>query len=100
MTKVVYATDHVADEGDAGVFAFERADGSNYALVVQNTNARHKSTTADTSSMALSAGMAGKILIDVLDPTQANYQIAMDGTLRITLDPQSAKILIPSDQIH
>jgi alpha-amylase len=99
VTKVVYATDHVGDEGDAGVFGFERTDGANYALVVLNTNDRHKSTSADTSAMTLTA-MAGKTLVDVFDPTQANYQVAADGTLKLTLDPQSAKVLVLSDQVH
>ncbi len=40
--KVVWATSHVADESDQGVFAYERAGGdagaTAYALVVMNTD--------------------------------------------------------------
>lgn len=102
-TKVVYATDHVADEGDAGVFGFERTGGdagASYALVVLNTNEQHKSTSADTSSMAVSLA-PGTALVDVLNPGSppASYTVAGDGTLKITLDPQSAVILVPSSQV-
>ena len=100
-TKVVYATDHVGDEADAGVFAFERGAGdagAAYALVVMNTNARHKSTTGDTASMKLSAA-AGTSLVDVLDPAFAVVPVAADGTVRLTLGAQSAMLLVPSTQV-
>jgi glycosidase len=100
-TKVVYATDHVGDEPDAGVFAFERAAGdagASYALVVMNTNARHKSTTSDASGMKVNAAV-GSSLVDVLDPARTAYAVGSDQTLRLTLGPQSAMVLVPGGQV-
>lgn len=99
-TSVVYSTDHIADEGDAGIFAFERTGGdagSAYALVVINSNARHPSTTADTA--ALKATVPGVTLVDVLDPMLQTYTVPASGELRLVVPAQRSMILIPQDQL-
>ncbi|HEY1957537.1 MAG TPA: alpha-amylase family glycosyl hydrolase [Polyangiaceae bacterium] len=100
-TKVVYSTPHVAQETDAGIFAFERTGGdagSAYALVVLDTNANKSSSTGDVNAMAVSAA-PGTVLVDVLDPAQTQYTVAADGTLRMQVPAQSASILVPQDQV-
>ena len=57
-TNVVYSTPNVAQETDAGIFAFERGGGDApgaYALVVLNTNATKSSTTGDVNAMMVTA---------------------------------------------
>ncbi len=100
-TNVVYATPHVAQEADAGIFAFERGGGDApgaYALVVLNTNANKSSTTGDVNAMAVTAA-PNTALVDVLDPAQTTYAVASDGTLRVQVPAQSAMILVPQDQV-
>jgi len=91
---VKFATTHTGAEDDAGMFAFERTGGDagdRYALVVQNTNARHPSSAALT-------GVRPGLLVDVLDPQQPQYQVDAQGNLRVTVPAQRAMILVPSDQ--
>jgi len=100
-TNVVYSTPHVAQEADAGIFAFERGGGDapgTYALVVLNTNDVKSSTTGDVNAMAVTAA-PNTVLVDVLDPAQAQYTVASDGTLRVQVPAQSGMILIPQDQV-
>ncbi len=97
-TNVVFSTPHTAAEDDAGMFAFERtgADaGDRYALVVLNTNGR-KSSSAITSKLTISPGTT---LVDVLDPQGAMFTVAADGTAKVTLAAQSARILVPQNQM-
>ncbi len=100
-TNVVYSTPHVAQEADAGIFAFERGGGDApgaYALVVLNTNANKSSTTGDVNAMTVTAA-PNTALVDVLDPAQTAYAVASDGTLRVQVPAQSAMILVPQDQV-
>ncbi len=98
--NVVYSTPHVAQETDAGIFAYERGGGDApgaYALVVLNTNAQKSSTTGDVNAMKVTAA-PNTILVDMLDPAQATYTVAADGTLRIQVPAQSGMLLIPQGQ--
>ena len=97
---VTWATPRVADEQDAGIFAFERTGGDagdSYALVILNTNATHESTTSFEGA-AMQLSIAGQNLVDVLGPEGATASVGADGTLEITLPPQSAVILVPENQ--
>jgi glycosidase len=101
--SVIYSTSHVAQEDDAGIFAYERKGGdpqnSAYALIVFNTNDFKSSTTADTNAMMTTAP-PNTVLVDVLDPQQTQYTVAADATLRMQIPAQSASILIPQNQIQ
>jgi glycosidase len=101
-TNIVYSTPNVGSQGDAGIFAFERAGGdagSDYALVVLNTNEGHASATFDgTKAMAVTAP-ANATLVDVMDPNLATYTVGGDGTLNVTVSQQSAMVLIPTAQV-
>jgi alpha-amylase len=102
-TTVRWSSPHVGSEIDAGIFAFERAGGdagTAYALVVLNTNAKQASSTTDgTTPMKVSAPAGTTTLVDVLDPQQATYPVASNGTVTVTVPKQSAMILIPSGQV-
>jgi glycosidase len=107
LTNVVFATDDIGTEADAGLFAFERTGGdagTAYALVVLATNASHTSSAAMTVSQP-----AGTILIDVLNGNTP-YTVGAGGM--ITLSPplltwedlpakttESAMILVPQTQL-
>jgi len=39
------------------------------------------------------------VLVDILDPAHATYTVDASGTLRLTIPPEQAKILVPSDQV-
>jgi glycosidase len=99
--KVVWSTDHKDAEGDAGMFAYERAGGDAgdaYALVVFNTNRDHDSTTADMGKPMVVSTAAGTVLVDVLSPDKKTYTVGAGGTLSITLPKISGALLIPQGQ--
>ena len=99
--NVVYSTTNVAQETDAGIFAYERGGGdapNTYALVILNTNDGKSSTTGDVNAMKVTTA-PNTVLVDVLDPNQTHYPVAADGTMRIQVPAQSALILIPQTQL-
>jgi glycosidase len=102
-TKVVWSTTHVANEQDAGIFAFERTGGDAgagpYALVVLNTNDFQASATANGSSVMQTSAPSGTTLVDVLDPNQATYPVGGGGQLQVSVPAQKAMILVPQSQV-
>ena len=102
-TKVVWSSPHVAQEDDAGIFAFERAGGDagsgTYALVVLNTNDFKTSSTSNGSSVMQTNAPAGTTLVDVLDPAQATYPVSATGQLQANVPAQKAMILVPQSQL-
>jgi alpha-amylase len=101
-TTIRYATDATGEEADAGLFAFERSGGDaegGYALVVLNTNARHRSTTAGAAGPMLVSVPEGTHLVDVLDPMKPTYSVGPAGSLQLNVEEQTAKILVPADQV-
>ncbi|MBX7196097.1 MAG: alpha-amylase [Sandaracinaceae bacterium] len=105
---VVWATDHVADESDAGVVAFERRiDTGDYALVVINTQGRHASrTSADGNTMTTSQA-AGTTLVDILSGER--FTVGAGGSLEVEVGtvvvdddpatPPRVRILVPESQV-
>jgi glycosidase len=102
-TNVVWSSSHVAQEPDAGIFAFERAGGDAgngpYALVVLNTNDFQTSATSNGSSVLQTTAPAGTTLVDVLDPAQTTYPIGASGQFQANVPAQKAMILIPQSQV-
>jgi hypothetical protein len=99
---VLWSSTHVAQEEDAGIFAFERAGGDagdQYALVLVNTNAKKPSSTSDGAKVLATSRKGTTNLVDVLDPQAAKYSTDANGTLRVTVPPQKTMILIPADQV-
>ncbi len=100
--KVVWASDHVAKEDDAGIFAFERGGGDAagaYALIVMNTNNFKNSLTGDGDASMTVSVPGGTQLVDVLDPDQTTYPVSAGGTLRLNVTKQSSMILVPENQV-
>lgn len=100
---VRFSTDHVADEEDSGMFAFERAGGDAgagaYALVVMNAHPTKAGVTAKGAA-AMAVGVpVGTVLVDVLDPQQPTYTVDGAGALRLNVPAQRAMILVPQDQV-
>ncbi len=95
--KVVWSTDRVDDEEDAGIFAFERAGGDagdDYALVVFNSNKDHESAPSFEGANMASAMPQGTVLVDALGG--GSFTVGAGGELAVDpLPPQSVMILIP-----
>ncbi len=95
-TRVLWSTAHTAAEEDAGIIAYERGGGDatdSYAMVVLNTNSGKASSTSDGSSV-MKTGKASAKLVDVLDPGRAVFTTASDGTLKVSVPAQSARLLL------
>ncbi|MBK8251928.1 MAG: alpha-amylase [Polyangiaceae bacterium] len=100
--KVIWSTEHIADEEDAGIFAFERTGGdagNQYALVVFNTHHQKTSTTRDGTTIMTTSLPSGSTLVDILVPEKPAYIVDQNGTLELTLPPVSGMLLVPGDQV-
>jgi len=102
--KVIWSTDHVADEDDAGIFAFERTGGDagpEYALAVFNTSPSKSSSTKDTTTATTmhTSLPNGTTLVDILQGDKPAYIVGDSGSLDITIPPSSGALLVPGDQV-
>jgi len=106
--NVVWSTDHVADETDAGVIAFERRiDTGAYALVVINTQGRHASRTSFEGTTMTTSQAAGTVLVDIL--SDERFTVGGGGSLDVEVgtvvvdeDPATTprvRILVPEGQV-
>jgi glycosidase len=96
--QVTWASNRVADEADAGIFAYERAGGDagdGYALVVFNMHREQPSSPVFGGTPMTVSQPDGTVLVDVL--TGDSYTVS--GGLPITLQPQSVAILVPEGQL-
>ncbi len=99
---VRWSSTHVAEEGDAGLFAFERTGGdagAAYALVVINTHPRKPGSPEDAGKTMETGLEGGTVLVDVLDPTLPTFTVEPNRTLKITVPAQRARILIPQGEV-
>jgi glycosidase len=100
-TTLLWTTDHVGDEQDAGMLAFERTiKNGDYALIVINTHAKKTSQTstdesAEGSTMQLSLPEKTK-LRDLLG-TSKDQTVGADGTLKVSLPPYGASIFVKAN---
>ena len=93
--QVTWSTDHVADEEDAGIFAFERiTEDGQRALAIFNTSLTQTSSTS-LDGTALPTGFAGGTeLADLWRDVGGVHVVEADGTLHLDLPPSSAMILV------
>lgn len=95
---VVWASPRTGNEGDAGVFAFERrggdADGG-YALIVLNNHKQHASSASFAGSVMKVAAAPGTVLVEVLAEQPRTFTVGADGSLQLELPTQSAMLLVP-----
>ncbi len=102
-TKVVWSTNDVGTEDDAGIFAFERAGGDAslgpYALVIQNTNDFQSSSTSHGGTVMQTSQPPNAPLVDVLDPQQKHYSTDGSGKLGVSVPAQKTMVLVPASQV-
>ena len=92
-----WTTDRTGDAIDAGIIAFERVDGEQYALVVINAQGEHASETRSPEGDVMSVGAApGATLVDVLSGDR--FTVESDGTLGLSVDAFGTRILVPEAQ--
>jgi glycosidase len=95
-----WVTDHVDDEDDAGIVAFERqSEGGGYALVVINSRGDKDGFTHDGETVMSVEAPPGTALRDVLREDGPTYTVSGDGTLDVELGPHDAVILIPEADV-
>ncbi len=88
-----WTTDHIGDESDAGIVAFERAVGDERVVVVINAQGAHASRTAfDGAEMTV--GLSGTV-VDVLSGDRFE---ASEGSLDVEVAPYGTRILVPEAQ--
>jgi glycosidase len=100
-TQVVWSSDHVDVESDAGIFAYERTGGDAggaYALVVINAGFNQAATPSFEAQSALLSVPPGTVLVDVLSQGQS-YTVGADGSLAISVPPRSGALLIPQSDV-
>jgi alpha-amylase len=98
---VTWASERGGDEPDAGIFAFERKEGDaggSYALFVMNSNKSHPSSPVFNGAAMKVSAPPGTTLVDALSDDGVVYTVGADGGLAITLDPDTAAILMPSSE--
>lgn len=97
-TSLRWTTDHVADEQDAGILAFERTiKGGDYALVVINTHAKKSSETSTDETeggATMTVTVPAKTKLRDLLNTSKDQTVGTDGTLKLSLPPYGAAIFV------
>ncbi|HEY7956665.1 MAG TPA: alpha amylase C-terminal domain-containing protein, partial [Polyangia bacterium] len=103
---ITWSTDHVANEEDAGIFAFERNDGGKKALVVLNTSDKQTSETStiQTGGNPMTTSFpAGTELTDVLEldgsAATSTITVGAAGALTVQVASRGAKIYVPSGDV-
>jgi glycosidase len=92
-----WATDRPRGAIDSGIFAFERADGDDRAIVVINTSDdQFSSTCAPDSGGCMITGFApGTVLVDVAPGSDgATFTVAADQTLTVSVPPRGGRVLV------
>jgi alpha-amylase len=84
---------NMTDPLGAGILAFERVTGDQRVLIVLNTQDSEPKETSDENG-AMKVGFApATSLVDVLG-SGGTQSVAQDGTLRLTVGPRQAMILV------
>ena len=85
----------MADEEDAGIFAFERfTEDGQRALAIFNTSLNQTSSTSLEGTVLPTGFTAGTELADLWRDVGGVHVVDPDGTLQIELPPSSAMILV------
>ncbi len=94
--KFVWTTDKKASEPDGGIVAFERSTPEgDYALVVLNTAADHKSATVSGTTPMTVGAASGTQLVDALATKDARaFVVGAGGQLNVELGPHDAVVLL------
>lgn len=93
-----WTTTHTGSEPDAGIMAFERVDGSNYALVVIHAKDGNAETSAGMP-MTVTAP-PGTELVDVLAERPRTVTVGTGGATVIQMGPWQASVFVPRAQVR
>ena len=95
---VTWSTDHVADEQDAGIFAFERTyQGETVLVVVNSRDAAAETSTSTLGGNDMQTSFApGTVLTNVFQDDDPNdsFTVDADGRVRVTLPARGGKVLV------
>jgi glycosidase len=95
-----YVTEHLGDEADAGMLAFERTDENYTALVVINAGDKHAARTSDGAQDMKTSFPMGTKLVDVLGGTAtATVTVGEGGAVSVEAAPHQAMLLVPEDRV-
>ncbi len=94
-----WSTDHVADEQDAGIYAFEREYKGERILVVINAHGSHAARTSatDTGGGEMTVGFpAGTRLVNVFEDADPNDEAVVSGnqTVNIVVPARGGKVFV------
>jgi len=92
-----WASEHMGDEADAGMFAFERADENYTVLVVMNVGDRHAARTSDGGQDMQTTFAQGTQLVDVIGGQTVTVGEA--GRVSVEALPHQVMLLVPEDRV-
>jgi alpha-amylase len=92
---VVWSTDHAANEEDAGIFAFERAAGSDRVLVVLNVSDMQTSHTASGGSVMHTSFAPGTLLHAKFPEGASDVTVDSTGGAVIQVPARGVLVLAP-----
>ena len=95
--SIRWSSEHVGDENDAGLIAFERRVDEQFALIVINTQSRHASSTSFETGRLQTTAPAGTTLVDVLSGER--FEVPGDQRLDLGVEPLATRILVPESQV-
>jgi glycosidase len=99
---IKYSTTHTAMEEDAGMVAFERADGTHKLLVVLNTSDAKQSETSQAQmggADMLTSFAPGDKLVDILSSSSESFTVGIQGALVVPVAARGARILVPQADV-
>jgi len=96
--SIKWSTEQAGARRDTGIFAFERAAGSDKALVVLNASSQTSETcapVADGGACMQTSFAAGTVLEDIAPGGGAmTFTVGAGGSLQLSLAPRSGRVLI------
>jgi alpha-amylase len=95
---VRWSTEHVADEQDAGLFAFERSlDGETVLVVVNSRDAAAETSTSTLGGADMLTSFApGTVLTNVFadDDPNDTFTVDAEGRVRVPVPARGGKVLV------
>lgn len=96
---VRWTTRNTGNEQDAGMLAFERVDGNNYALVVIHAKDGTAETANGSTAMMVSAA-PGTELVNQLAGTPRTVTVGSNGTVTVSLGAWQSAVFVPRSQVR
>ena len=93
----VWSTTLAGARRDAGIFAFERVDPEQTALVVLNagtTQSESCAPPAEGGACLDTSFAAGTVLTDIAPGGGGTFTVKADGTVAVTVPPRSGRVLV------